>query len=112
MAINREKKKSKSSLSAGGALVGQSSGGCKILPFRPVCARDPLQVKEPDYGNALADPAEGFSPEDHEYYPVVYVPVFAKEPNRIVSGWLKTTLLMAAFTAYTAAAIAVCLALG
>jgi hypothetical protein len=117
---NRRKKKSSHvSLtgSASGAAI-QSGGGCKILPFRPASSGDSSRANERDYGSVLVEPADDWSLEERNECPVVYVPEYSERvPNRgfasfLVPRWRKTMLLMAAFTAYTAAAIALSIALG
>ena len=98
--------------------AGQPACECKVLPFARVVHHDVYQAKEPVYGNVIADPVDQQFLEESPDVPVMCVPEYSKvmpAPDRasfFVRGWVKTMLLIGTFTAWTAAAIALSIALG
>jgi hypothetical protein len=120
MQANRRKKKSayvSSTGSASGAAI-QSSGGCKILPFRPASSGDSSRANERDYRRMAVQPADDWSFEERNECPEVCVPEYSERAagsgclSFIASRRRKTVLLMGIFVAWTAAAIALSIALG
>jgi len=117
---NRRKKKSAhASLtgSASGAAI-KSNGGCKILPFRRASSGDYSRANERHYGSVLAAPADDWIVEERSEFSVICVPEYSERaPNLGCASfspprWLKRMLLMGTFVAWTAAAIALSIALG
>jgi hypothetical protein len=118
--MDRRRKKARKSGTARPVTIpaGQPDGECKVLPFARVVHHDVYQAKEPVYGNVLADPIDQQFMEESPDVAVLCVPEYSKrEPGHdrrsfFVAGWVKTMLLIGTFTAWTAAAIALSIALG
>ena len=97
--------------------AGGQEGECVIIPFRQTRSTQMLECGEPSRDSELADRAEEESFAEREEVPVVCVPWCAETGRRqryassSVPRWLRTVLLMAVSTVYTAMAVAVCLAL-
>lgn len=118
--MNRRRKKTSNTRPAQTVSLpaGQPDGECKVIPFARVVHHDVYRAKEPVYGNVLADPVDQQFLEELPDVPVMCVPEYSKAvPGRdrasfFVAGWVKTMLLIGTFTAWTAAAIALSIALG
>jgi len=108
-------------------VVVRSEGGCKVLIFRRPSSDDRRTI-ELEQGQALSEFDAAGEPEVFQDVSLVYVAERRKRaPTRAmleravdearetssltVPRWLKKVLLMATFTAWTAAAIALSLAL-
>ena len=97
--------------------AGGPEGECMIIPFRQTRSTQMLECGEPSRDSELADRGEEEPFVDGEEVPVVCVPWCAETGRRqrhassSVPRWLRTILLMAVSSVYTAAAVAVCLAL-
>jgi hypothetical protein len=109
-------------------VVVRSEGGCKVLIFRKPSSHDDGRTIELEQGQALSDLDTSEGPEEFRDVSLVYIAERSKRaPTRamlaraadeareirsfVVPRWLKKVLLMATFTAWTAAAIAISLAL-
>jgi len=130
MSLRGKRKKAATPSCAGAAsdVVVRSEGGCKVLIFRKTPPRDDERTIELERGQALSAPDEMEDSGEFRDASLVYVAERTKRaPTRaalrrvmddaressslVVPRWLKKVLLMATFTAWTAAAIAISLAL-
>ncbi len=117
--MNRRKKKENRAAAAQPVSVPaeERDGECKILPFARAVQHAPCPA-EPVYGNVLADPIDQQFLEESPDVAVMCVPEYSKvvpaqdRTSFLVRGWVKTMLLIGTFTAWTAAAIALSIALG
>ncbi|HME45244.1 MAG TPA: hypothetical protein VKF36_19280 [Syntrophorhabdales bacterium] len=109
-------------------MLGQPDGSCKILPFRQARSRKSPRDDEPDR-NCLASVSPDESPlEQRRGFLTACLPEHcgivschgwgwgmgdqAGSTCTLPTRWLKRVLLMSIFTAWTAAAIALSIALG
>ena len=130
MAISRQRNQSGPVESAYGACdtAGQAGRACKILPFRQARSRKFPGNNEPVLDCVAVDPAYEDSREENRSFLAACLPEYSdtvschgftwgvEEPTGSASSltprWLKRVLMMSTFTAWTAAAIALTIALG
>jgi hypothetical protein len=105
-----------------------TDGGCKIIPFRQKHHRESSSADELVQGRVVAGPANEESLQGRRSFPAVCVPQYSEEPSPYgytceegdpagssspsAPRWLKRLLLVGTFTAFTAAAVALTVALG
>jgi hypothetical protein len=92
-------------------------GECVVIPFRHTRSREILECGESSRDSELTNCAQEEPFIEREEVPMVCVPWCAEVGRRqrhvssSVPRWLRTVLLMAVSTIYTATALAVCLSL-
>jgi hypothetical protein len=130
MSLRGKRKKAVAPSSAKDAsdVVVRSEGGCKVLIFRKTPPRDGERPIELERGQALSVPDEMEDSEEFRDVSLVYIAERTKRAptraslkrvmdearesrNLVVPRWFKKVLLMTIFTAWTAVAIAISLAL-
>ena len=110
--------------------ASSTDGGCKILPFRQKHRTESIKANELLQGCVVAGPAdeEPVHVQERRNFQTVCLPHYSEEPSPYghpwgegepagsaspsAPRWIKRVLLIGTFTAFTAAAIALTIALG